>query len=159
MLTSVAVKFIDNLFVIGAAAMLMIIVGGCSPSPQTSQLRKPSSSQSASSNIGNPTGYDPSSMIEVQSFAALPDELKQQLNEWMTAAGEGPDKRARRFILAGVNKTSALIEYEEFGYVPSTYAAAYVHVQSSWTLVSHWRIGTVNTLSDLRIQTNRKPDE
>jgi|GEM_PF-2945439 len=28
MLTSVAVKFIDNLFVIGAAAMLMIIVRG-----------------------------------------------------------------------------------------------------------------------------------
>ena len=78
----------------------------------------------------------------------MPDELKQQLNEWMTAAGEGPDGRARRFILAGVNKTIALIEYEEFGYGPSTYAAAYAYVQSSWTLVFHRRIETVNTLSD-----------
>jgi hypothetical protein len=43
-----------------------------------------------------------------------------------------------RFIVADTSDTSALVAFEEFGYVPSTHATSYVHVNNDWVAARAW---------------------
>jgi len=77
--------------------------------------------------------FDPASLIEVRNFADLPDGVKALGNQdGINASGEGPDVRLRKFMVGGVSQTSALVAYEQFGYVPNFIAAAYVYTGSKW---------------------------
>jgi hypothetical protein len=95
--------------------------------------------------------YDPSSLIEVRKFSDLPDGVKALANRsGMDARGEGPGGRLRHFLVGGVSKTSALVAYEQFGYVPTYMADAYVKNGSDWVAIRSWEIGHVTTLDEAR---------
>jgi hypothetical protein len=93
--------------------------------------------------------YDPSSLIEVRKFSDLPDGVKVLANrDGMEAKGEGPEGRLREFMVGGASQTSALVAYEQFGYTPTYFAAAYVYTGGKWVAVRRWEIGKVTTLKE-----------
>jgi hypothetical protein len=92
--------------------------------------------------------YDASSLVEVRELNNLPEELQPLLHFDM--GGEGPNGRARKFILGGAGNSSALVAYEEFGYVGNFVAEEFVKIGSKWYSVGAWRIGEPNNLSELK---------
>lgn len=103
--------------------------------------------------------YDPSSLVEVRNFSDLPDGVKALANRsGMDAKGEGPDGRLRQFLVGGLSKTSALVAYEQFGYVPTYMADAYVKNGSDWVAIRSWKIGQVTTLDEARNMIQALPE-
>jgi hypothetical protein len=95
--------------------------------------------------------YSPSSLMEVRNFSDLPDGVRALANRsGMDARGEGPGGRLRQFLVGGVSETSALVAYEQFGYVPTYMADAYVKNGSNWVAIRSWEIGRVTTLDETR---------
>jgi len=95
--------------------------------------------------------YDPSSLAEVRNFSDLPDSVQVIANRrGMAAKGEGPDERLQKFLVGGLGKTSALVAYEQFGYVPIYMADAYVKTGSDWVVIRSWKIGSVATLDEVK---------
>jgi hypothetical protein len=91
--------------------------------------------------------YEPESLVEVKTFADLPDGVKTLANQdGMDARGEGPDGKLRRFMVGGKSETSALVTYEQFGFVPTYGAVAYVYTDAHWVMVRRWEISKVTTL-------------
>jgi hypothetical protein len=109
--------------------------------------------------------YDPSSLMEVTNISNLPNDLKAHFKGWLGQRRENiappsedddPGGRSGGFIIAGVGDSSALVAYEEYGYVPTTHATAYVHVKSDWIPTRKWDdVGYPKTLSELRLSVER----
>jgi hypothetical protein len=138
------------------AAALLLTVIGCSPSHQDA-------STGTLVSVNQPREefklYSPSSLVEVQKFADLPDGLRAVLLRGKyTNGGEGPDGKCCAILIAGVSKTSALVAYELFGYVPSYRACAFVQTNTGWVPAGEWNIGPQSTLVGLKEMTSRPPD-
>ena len=109
--------------------------------------------------------FDASSLVEVTSISGLPSDLKLHFKGWLGQRRENlappsedddPGDLPGRFIIAGVSDSSALIAYEEYGYVPTTHAMAYVHVKTDWIVARKWdEVGYPKTLSELRLSVER----
>jgi len=92
--------------------------------------------------------YHPESLVEVKSFAELPDGVRDLAKSGMEASGEGPEGRLRQFMVGGASSTSALVTYEQFGFIPTYGAEAYVYTGKKWVTVRTWEIGKVATLKE-----------
>jgi hypothetical protein len=68
-------------------------------------------------------------------------------------ADDDPGDLPGGFIIAGVSDWSALVAYDEYGYVPTTHAMAYVHVKSDWIVEDN--VGYPKTLSELQLSVER----
>jgi hypothetical protein len=94
--------------------------------------------------------YDPASLIEVTRIAYLPESLRSHFKGWMEP-GDTNGRVPYRFIVAGASNTSALVAFEEFGYVPSTHAISYVHVNDDWVAAQTWdAVGYPASLAELK---------
>jgi hypothetical protein len=58
--------------------------------------------------------------------------------ECCLAPGDTNGKVPYRCIVAGASNTSALVAFEEFGYVPSKHAISYVHANDDWVAAQTW---------------------
>jgi hypothetical protein len=104
--------------------------------------------------------FDASSLTEVTKISDLPNDLKEHFKGWLGQRKENiappsedddPGDLPGGFIIAGVSDSSALVAYEEYGYVPTTHATGYVHVKSDWIATRKWNdIGYPKTLSELK---------
>jgi hypothetical protein len=57
-------------------------------------------------------------------------------------------------MIAGVSDSSALVAYEEFGFVPSTHAISFVHDKAAWVAARTWdNLGYPKTLGELQNAT------
>jgi hypothetical protein len=102
--------------------------------------------------------FDAPSLVEVTTISDLPNDLKSHFKGWLgqrreniapPSEDDGPGDLPGGFIIAGVSDSSALVAYEEYGYVPTTHATAYVHVKSDWIVARKWNdIGYPKTLSE-----------
>jgi len=131
-------------------------VGGCS---------RPSSTA-----IGSATGpgvaaynpddvqmqYNPSNLREAKQLTDLPVGVQ-------TLANSGPmkdrlDNTPTKFLVGGFNQSSAIVAYEQGGYVPGYYAQSYVLTDSHWVGSRSWRLqGRITELSDLILATGPSP--
>jgi hypothetical protein len=137
------------------AGILLTAVASCSRTSQDAAPPATSPSvESAASTTDTFKLYAPSSLIEVRSVSELPDGLKQMVAGMMEAPGEGPHSRCCQFLIAGASNTSAIVAYEEFGYVGTFLAKAYVHTASGWIEVRGWAIGSPTTLRELKEMTS-----
>jgi hypothetical protein len=103
--------------------------------------------------------YSPSSMVEVRKLDDLPDGLREILMRGKYGgSGEGPEGRCCVFLVGGVSKTSAIVAYELFGYVPTYQANAFVQAKAGWVNAGEWNIGPASTLVELKDLTSRSPD-
>jgi hypothetical protein len=124
-------------------------VVACTGKPQNGALQEPLPAASVSKDVANFKSFDASSLVEVKTFADLPDSVKAlAIRDGMNASGEGPNGRSREFMVGGISQTSALVTYEQFGYIPTFIADAYVHSGSEWIPVRRWEITSVTTLKD-----------
>jgi len=109
--------------------------------------------------------FDASSLVEVTNISSLPSDLKLHFKGWLGQRRENlappyedddPGDLPGAFIIAGVSDSSALVAYEEYGYVPTTHALAYVHVKSDWIVARKWDdVGYPKTLGELRLSVER----
>ena len=109
--------------------------------------------------------FDASSLVEVAKISSLPSDLKSHFKGWLGQRRENlappsedddPGDLPGAFIIAGVSDSSALVAYEEYGYVPTTHAMAYVHVKSDWVVARKWdNVGYPKTLSELQWSVER----
>ena len=92
--------------------------------------------------------YDPTSMIEVNAFSDLPTGVKAHANaNYMSVITDGS---APKFLVGGASKTSAIIAFEQFGYVPFFYAQSYAYIESQWVPAKRWRLDSgITSLHDL----------
>jgi hypothetical protein len=106
--------------------------------------------------------YSPSSMVEVRKLDDLPNGLRDSLMRGKYgASGEGPEGRCCVFLVGGVSQTSAIVEYEFFGLVPTYQATAFVQGTAGWVEAGAWNIGyrrPTPTLVELKDLTSRSPD-
>ena len=151
--------------VIGVALALIAIVSACSRAdqtlpPDTGVRSRPVTYES----------YDSSVLTEVRSLSDLPSQLSTLIG-WhrkccnMVDVSEdfqpsdvmgGP---AYRFLVGGISDNSALIAYEEGTFGLNSFATAYVHDASGWTLVGRWKLDMrPTTLQEVKTWTNRHPD-
>jgi hypothetical protein len=103
--------------------------------------------------------FDPSLMNEVLRIDDFPKNLKTVLQSSFGRPGEGPGGRCCVFLVGGLSETSALAAYENYGYVPTFQAHAYVLTKSKqWVYAGGWTISAVSKLDDLKALTSRPPD-
>ena len=96
--------------------------------------------------------YNPESLGEVRQFADLPVEVQSLANG--TFMKENLDNTPTKFLVGGASKSSAIVAYEQFGYVPFFFAQSYVYNDSHWVAAKRWPIGSeVNRLTDLNSAT------
>ena len=130
-------------------ALMVVISTACSDNAHNKMSDGATPAASNVSGIDNFKKYEPASLVEVKAFADLPDGVKNLANmDGMDARGEGPDGRLRRFMVGGTSQTSALLAYEQFGFVPTYVAVAYVYAGSHWIAVRRWDISKVTTLQE-----------
>ena len=128
-----------------ASAMTMVSCARSSDSVPSQSRELSISDQTAAANR-----YDPSSLTEVTKIANLPESLRPHFKGWMEP-GDTNGSVPYRFIVAGASNTSALVAFEEFGYVPSTHAISYVHVNDGWVAAQTWDgVGYPTSLAELK---------
>ena len=73
-----------------------------------------------------------------------------------SSVGDTRVDSAFRFIIAGASDSSALVAYEELGFVPSTHATSYVHAKDGWAAARKWdNVGYPKSLADLKTAVER----
>jgi hypothetical protein len=103
--------------------------------------------------------FDSSSLNEVRRFEALPENLQWVLRKSFEIRGEGPEGRCCVFLVGGVGETSALVAYENYGFIPTYRAHAFVQTKAKqWVYAGEWTISSVSTLEKLKAVTSRPPD-
>jgi len=98
--------------------------------------------------------FNPASLVEVRTLAALPWELTRLLG-WPTAGAAGfADKYEkfnetgasgsrlplRRLVIGGASSQSVLIEYQQGGVKPAYHAVAFNLGASGWSWVGEWAL-------------------
>jgi len=64
------------------------------------------------------------------------------------------DYTPTQFLIGGVGGSSAIVAYEQGGYVPSYHAQSYVLIHSRWVPAKHWLLQSkIGTLHDLIFAT------
>jgi hypothetical protein len=100
--------------------------------------------------------FDPKTLKECKQFADLPEGVQALANN--SFMRHRYDGNPTKFVIGGVGESSAIVAYEEGGFVPSYNAQSYVLRNSLWTEDRHWWIGEpVTTLSALISETSSKP--
>jgi hypothetical protein len=106
--------------------------------------------------------YSPPSMVEVRKLDDLPNGLRETLMRGKYGGGgDGPEGRCCVFLVGGVSQTSAIVEYEFFGLVPTYHATAFVQGKAGWVKAGEWNIGykdPASNLVELKDLTSRSPD-
>jgi hypothetical protein len=131
----------------GFAAVLLIasIAGGCSASTNVSESA-PESNVAATSDAN--AQYDPTSLKEVKHVSSLPADVQTLANN--SFMKQRFDYTPTKFLVGGVGGSSAVIAYEQGGYVPTYHAQAYVLRNSRWVSAKHWRLESeITTLPGL----------
>jgi hypothetical protein len=97
--------------------------------------------------------YNPVAMIEVKNFADLPDGVQTLANEsFMKGRYDGTPTK---FLIGGASKSSAVVAYEQFGYVPSFFAQSYILSNSRWVEAKRWQLDAeIISLRDLILFTS-----
>lgn len=128
-------------------ACLALMLTGCSR--PSGSVPSPPREMSISEQSEIAKRYNPSSLIEVNKLSDFPSELRSHFKGWMEPGEEHGDA-PNRLIIAGLSDSSALVAYEEFGYVPSTHAIAYVHSKGIWVAARTWdKVGYPTSLPEL----------
>jgi hypothetical protein len=130
----------------GFAAFVLIVVGGCDPAQPHDPGAAPGSNVASTSDAN--AHYDPTSLKEVREFSRLPEGVQTLAsNSFMK---ENFDYTPTKFLVGGVDGASAVVAYEQGGYVPSYHAQAYVFRNSHWVPAQRWQLQSETTnLSNL----------
>jgi hypothetical protein len=139
------------------AAPLLFSAVACSRSEHhaATQAQAPTSERPVSTEVFRL--YDPSKLVEIQSFADLPNGVRALANRYMS---EVIDNTPTKFLVGGVSETSAIVAFEQFGYVPSFHARAYVYSDSRWVAAKAWSIDRgITNLRDLLSVTSSSPSQ
>lgn len=137
-----------------AGALLLLIVGGCTKPAQengasTRQTNAPSTAALAKL-------YEPSSLTEVREVQQFPADLKAALSDNGLDITKSKTRPAQ-FLVGGLSATAAIIEYEQFDYVPSYHAAVYVLAGRRWYRLWDWPIAPAFNLPELVAATRSLP--
>jgi hypothetical protein len=93
----------------------------------------------------NTTGPIRHDRLLVTLSSDLPEALRKAIRAGKVPEGRKADDRDmggyRKFIVAGISKTSALVGYETGDYAPNSHALAYVIDGSQWVPVKEWGEG------------------
>jgi len=122
-----------------AAALISISVVACSPSPHDGTTPTPAARLETSNDTDVFKLYDPAALVEVHNFDDLPEAVRALANDsYMKVMLDGSPAK---FLVGGVSASSAIVAYEQFGFVPSFRAQAYVYSQARWISGRQWDIG------------------
>jgi hypothetical protein len=139
-----------------AAALFSISVVACSRAPHDVATQTLAAPIETSANTDVSKLYAPASLIEVRKFGDLPEAVKALANN--SYMREIYDNTPTKFLVGGVSDSSAIVAYEQFGYVPFFRAQAYVYSQSQWIPGRQWAIGSeITNLKDLISVTSASP--
>lgn len=131
-----------------AAALISISVVACSPSPHHGTTPTPADPLETSNDTDVFKLYDPASLVEVRNFDDLPEAVRALANDSFMKVMR--DNSPAKFLVGGASDTSAIVAYEQFGFVPSFRAQAYVYSQARWISGRQWDIGWgITDLNDL----------
>jgi hypothetical protein len=112
-----------------------------------------STEPAASPQAKKATRYDPTSLIEVKALSDFPSQVQALANASFMSTKY--DNTPTKFLVGGVSRSSAIIAYEEFGYVPFFFAQSYVYNDSQWIPAKRWSLGSeITNLHDLVAATN-----
>jgi hypothetical protein len=140
--------FLNRIGIVGSLAPLALSMLACSRSSDSVPSQSRDMSISEQSAIAK--RYDPSSLVQVDRVSNLPAMLRSHFKGWMEP-GETNGTVPYRFIIAGASDSSALVAFEEFGYVPSTHAISYVRAKDDWVAAGKWdNVGYPTTLAELQ---------
>jgi hypothetical protein len=133
-------RIIDLLLVIFTVPLITYSTSGCSRQEPvrpagTGIVARPQ----ANDEIDVAKLYDPTSMIEVKNFTDLPAGVQTLANG--SFMKERYDNTPAKFLVGGVGKSSAIVTYEQFGYVPIFIAQSYVYSDSQWLTAKSWQLG------------------
>jgi hypothetical protein len=109
---------------------------GCSGSPPDVAVSAPEAHVAATSS--DRTQFDPSTLKEVRRLADLPVGVQVLANS--SYMRENFDYTPTKFLVGGLGGTSAIVAYEQGGYVPSYHAQSYVFRNSRWVPDKKWRL-------------------
>jgi hypothetical protein len=119
----------------------------------------PSSSASAPNvavNGDTKVQFDLKTLKECTQLADLPEGVQVLANN--SFMRHRYDGTPTKFLVGGAGVSSAVVAYEDGGYVPSYHAQSYVLRSSRWVADSHWQLESeVTTLSALVSESRLKP--
>ena len=120
----------------GFAAILLIVdgAGACSRGPPITAGSVSESNVAASSDSGK--RYDPTMLKEVKKLADLPKDVQTLADN--TFMKDRWDGAPTKFLVGGVGGLSAVVIYEQSGYVPSYHAQSYAFDDSRWVPAKEW---------------------
>jgi hypothetical protein len=135
------------------AAPLLLGVAACPRSEHDVSAQSPAPTSETPVWTDVVSLYDPSKVVEIRSFSDLPEGVKALANR--SYMSEVRDNTPTKFLVGGASESSAIVAFEQFGYVPSFHARAYVFSESRWVAAKAWSIdrGTTN-LRDLLFATS-----
>jgi len=135
--------------------LLSVVACSRSEHPASAQAQAPTSETPVSTEVFRL--YDPSKLVEIRSFADLPEGVKALANRYLS---EVFDNTPTKFLVGGASESSAIVAFERFGYAPSYYARAYVYSESRWVAAKEWTIGRgITNLRDLLSVTSSSPSQ
>lgn len=141
------VRLLPILSLVLVLTMTVVVACSRSPSGKETLTQLPGVAGDAHSELYSL--YDPKSLVEAKAFAEMPEGVRVLANSGgMEASGEGPGGRLQQFMIGGVGPTSALMAYEQFGFIPTYGAVAYVYSGTKWVSVRKWAIRKVGTLKE-----------
>jgi hypothetical protein len=144
-------KRIGSLHWIAAPVLLSVVACSRSEHRASAQAQAPTSETPVSTEVFRL--YDPSKLVEIRSFADLPEGVKALANR--SYMSEVIDNTPTEFLVGGASESSAIVAFEQFGYAPSYHARAYVFSESRWVAAKAWSIDRgITNLRDLLFATS-----
>jgi hypothetical protein len=125
---------------------------GCSREPPSGSAPAPNVAVNGDTKVQ----FDLKTLKECKQLADLPEGVQVLANN--SFMQHRYDGTPTKFLVGGVGVSSAIVAYEDGGYVPSYYAQSYVLSSSRWVAETHWQLESeVTTLSALVSESTLKP--
>jgi hypothetical protein len=125
---------------------------GCSRDPPSGSAPAPNVAVYGATKVQ----FDLKILKECKQLADLPDGVQVLANN--SFMQHRYDGTPTKFLVGGVGVSSAVVAYEDGGYVPSYHAQSYVLRSSRWVADTNWQLKSeVATLSALASESRLKP--
>jgi hypothetical protein len=125
---------------------------GCSRDPPSGSAPAPNVAVNGDTKVQ----FDLKILKERKQLTDLPDGVQVLANN--SFMQHRYDGTPTKFLVGGVGVSSAVVAYEDGGYVPSYHAQSYVLRSSRWVADTNWQLESeVTTLSALASESRLKP--
>jgi len=125
---------------------------GCSRDPPSGSAPAPNVAVNGDTKVQ----FDLKILKERKQLTDLPDGVQVLANN--SFMQHRYDGTPTKFLVGGVGVSSAVVVYEDGGYVPSYHAQSYVLRSSRWVADTNWQLESeVTTLSALASESRLKP--